>query len=120
MGGGSWFVKIHSNDNLKANELKISFKGHLDILTELISKRAYIEAKDEYGATPLSIAIQEGAVQIHSLLIRQFVFWFELFSLLLAQDTIAETLVVEGADVNAADNQGKTVLILAIENGKFH
>jgi uncharacterized protein len=66
-----------------------AFKGHADILTQLIDAKADVNAANEHGQTPLMFAVQSGKVKA------------------------VEVLLKAGAKKDTADKEGNTALSLA-------
>ena len=66
-------------------------KGHKDVVELLIAKGADVNAKGEYGNTPLHRAT--------------------------SRKEIAELLIANGADINARDYEGDTPLDIALRKG---
>ncbi len=69
--------------------------GHLDEVKYLISKGENINAKDNYGRTPLYLAI-----------------WIEHYQ-------VVDYLISNGADTNVKDNHNKTLLHYASKYGRL-
>jgi len=73
--------------------LKASTKGDLEKVKELLNKGADVNAKGEYGRTPLMWVLREANIEI------------------------SELLIEKGADLNVQDDEGKTVLMCASWGG---
>ncbi|GFR86496.1 ankyrin 2 [Elysia marginata] len=71
--------------------------GHLDIVKVLVEKGAFVDSKNADGRTALMLAVEKRCC-------------FELVEYLLKKQRI---------DLNAQDNAGKTVLMLAVEQCDF-
>ena len=66
-----------------------AFKGHADIITQLVEAKADVNAANETGQTPLMFAVQSGKVKA------------------------VEALLMAGAKSDAKDKEGNTALSLA-------
>lgn len=104
-------IKIHEKLDEDAKSISVETKDHLqrtllhyaaihgrtDILEQLINKHADINAKDEFGYTPLDYAVVNGNAE--------------------AVAEAVKVLLQHGADVNAKDNEEFTALHYAAEGG---
>ena len=68
--------------------------GQDGLIRQLVQKKVNIDQKDEYGRTPLFIAIEEG------------------------HDAAIKLLIENGANINARNREEKTPLIIAVSNGR--
>lgn len=66
-----------------------AFKGHADVITQLVEAKADVNAANETGQTPLMFAVQSGRVKA------------------------VEVLLKAGAKADAKDKEGNTALTLA-------
>lgn len=89
--GGLWF-----DNELTALHIAVK-KRHYEIIKLLLSKGANVNARTNYGESPLHLAVQRNSFN-------------EQFAV---QRDIAELLIINGVDVNARDNGGETALHIA-------
>jgi hypothetical protein len=73
--------------------IQAAFNGNQARVAQLIDRGANVNARDDYGYTPLMWAAQEGYIQT------------------------LEALLKRGADVNARDKAGRTALLIATVKG---
>ncbi len=87
---GSIFGKGASKDAL----CEAVRSGNMDLIRALLQKQpSLINAKDNFGSTPLHTAVEKGNIRI------------------------VELLIQNGADVNAKDNEGRTPTYFAEVRG---
>jgi hypothetical protein len=73
--------------------IQAAFNGNAARVNQLVGRGANVNARDDYGYTPLMWAAQEGYIQT------------------------LEALIKRGADVNARDKAGRTALLIATVKG---
>lgn len=74
--------------------IEAAIKGHLSVVAKLLEMGAIPDSKDKNGRTPLHFAARSGNI------------------------TIAERLLASGANINAQDNWGNTILSDAVFESK--
>lgn len=102
-------------------------KGDADMVRALIEAGANVNAKDDYGYTPLHRAAGRSRVYIAGMLIEAGadVNASDIFGMTPLHEAaingdagdVASVLIEAGADVNAKDDYGKTPLHMAAERG---
>jgi len=100
-------------------------EGNLDLVTRLINKGVNINAKDEYGNTPLILASWRKNTKLTSLLIEKgarindqnnFGYTPLSWACLHQYTKLAKFLIGKGADTNSRTHWSKTSLIITCEN----
>lgn len=119
-------IEAETNEGVTALGLA-SEKGHLEIVAYLIGKKANIDAGGEHGVTPLMFAAAAGQLEVVRYLVGEKASIEAsdnikgYTALILAAQQghlkIVEYLVEKGANIWAKDEQGKTALDLAKDNG---
>jgi len=112
---------------LKQNQTALHLaaaNNHVDIAEALLAKGADVNAKTEKGATPMSIAARQGAMDMVSCLLKygvDMVASRALFHAAACKETteVMALLLKQGADINLPDPQGFTALFSAIHAGSF-
>ncbi len=107
--------------NLDPNSLLLltaAQKGDAETVGRLIAERVHIDARDDYGRTPLHVAAENGQAEVAALLIEAGadieaqttriynLFWFATPLMVAAQrghTSVVESLISAGADVNARE-----------------
>ena len=98
--------------------LLASMYGHLEVVRELLSQGAKVDAADNNGFTPLYVACYNGHLEV----VRELLSWSPNVNPLLLPSMyghldVVRELLSQGAKVDAADNNGLTPLHVACYNG---
>jgi ankyrin repeat protein len=98
-------------------------KGHKDVAELLLANQAEVNAKDNYGGTPLHAAAVGGYKDVVELLLANKAGvnaknndgWTPLHEAAMSgQKDVAELLLANQADVNARNNKGETPLRMVL------